>query len=520
MKRSISSVGLLFASVSAIIGSGWLFACYYTSILAGPAALLSWVIGGVGVIIVAFVFAELCSMLPITGSSARIPQFTHGSVVGFIFAWIIWLSYMALMPTEVQAVIQYLAFYFPKLIHHTGGLTHEGYVVATALMLLISCINVYSLRWLMNCNNALTLLKIIIPILISGVIIAAHFSLQHVFHPNHSAFMPLGVRGIFVAISSGGVIFAFNGFKQAAEMAGEAKNPRFALPFAIIGSIVICLIIFLLLQTEFLAALQPQNLVAGWKNMTLTGNNSPLAAVIVQDHFSWLLPFLYVGAILAPLAAAMMYCNSASRSLYGMSKNGYVSKILQQLTPQGNPAWAIAVNFAVGMLMFAPLPGWNNMVTFLSSLMAITYSIGPIALLVLRKQSSDYPRVFRLPFGKVWPVVAFYICNLLIYWSGWHIIFKFEIAVLLGLLLLILHCLKAKNPLDWKQSIWLWVYFIGVGVISYFGNFGGGRGVLHFGIDFVVIAIFSVFVVWLALKCKLPIAQTAAYVKELQAETE
>lgn len=525
MKRSISVSGLLFSSISPIIGSGWLFACYYTANLAGPAAVISWLIGSVSVIIIAFVFAELCVMLPITGSSVRIPQFTHGSVVGFIFAWIIWLAYMSMTPTEVQAVIQYLAFYFPKLIHHAGALTHAGYVVATILMALISFINIYSLRWLMRCNSFLTVLKIIIPTFISIIIIfwcSGSYHAVHLSPFSSSTLMPYGLQGVFAAISSGGIVFAFNGFKQAAEMAGEAKNPRFALPFAIIGSVVGCTVIFLLLQVAFLISLQPHNLVSGWSDLVLARNNSPLASIIDQDNLDWLLPVLYVGAILAPLAAAMMYCSSAARSLYGMSKNGYVSKILQQITLQGNPIWAVVANFVVGMFMFAPLPGWDKMITFLSSLMAITYGIGPIALLALRVQLPNYPRAFRLPFGKAWAVLAFYLCNLYAYWSGWHIIIKFEIAVFIGVVVLFFYHLRAhdEETLGWKQSIWLWVYFVGLGMISYLGSFGGGLGVLPFGVDFVVVAIFSVFIAWLALKYRLPASRTEEYIKALRAETE
>ena len=523
MKRSISKSGLLFASISAIIGSGWLFACYYAATLAGPMALPAWLVGGGAVIFIAFVFAELCVMLPITGSSARIPQFTHGSVVGFIFAWIVWLSYMAMTPTETQAVIQYLAFYFPVLIKSTGGLTHVGYLVAAILMMFISIINIYSLRWLMRCNSFLTVLKIIIPIVVAIAVIHVHFSQHNVIHfftAGKTIFMPLGLQGMFAAIASGGIVFAFNGFKQAAEMAGEAKNPRRAIPFAIIGSVVICTLIFAILQTAFLAALQSQNLLPGWEHMALSGGNSPLAAIIHQDKLTWLLPILYIGAIFAPLAAALMYCSSSSRSLYGMSKNGYIPKIFQKLTHDGNPIWAIVANFAVGMLMFAPLPGWDAMITFLSSLMAITYGIGPIALLVLRYQLPDYPRLFKLPFGKLWAVIAFYFCNLFVYWSGWNIIFKFEIAVGLGVVLLLVYYFKTKKPLGWKHSIWLWVYFVGLGIISYLGNFGGGQGILHFGMDFLVIAIFSVFIAWLALKYRLPASRTEAYIKNLQAETK
>ena len=135
---------------------------------AGPAAIISWLIGGAAVVIIAFVFAELSSMIPITGSSTRIPQYTHGSIVSFIFSWMIWLSYAGLVAAEVQAVIQSTSYYLPSLINASGAasdgnLSTLGYLAAAGLMLIISIINIFSLRWLMKCNNVLTLLKIIIP---------------------------------------------------------------------------------------------------------------------------------------------------------------------------------------------------------------------------------------------------------------------------------------------------------------------------------------------------------------------
>nr|MCH9770186.1 amino acid permease [Gammaproteobacteria bacterium] len=144
VRRSISTLSLLFASVSAILGSGWLFAAYYTSRLAGPASILAWFIGGLLLVVIAFGFAELSSMLPITGSSTRIPQYTHGTIVSFIFSWMIWLSYMTMVPTEVQAVMQYLSYFYANLTHKTGGLTTDGYLVATGFMFILSVINIYS----------------------------------------------------------------------------------------------------------------------------------------------------------------------------------------------------------------------------------------------------------------------------------------------------------------------------------------------------------------------------------------
>ncbi len=503
--RVLSTFSLLFASISAIIGSGWLFSAYYTSTLAGAGSILSWLIGGVGIMIVAFTFAELSAFVPVTGASIRIPRYTHGSMVGFVFAWILWLSYLALTAAEVQAMIQYCNFFFPGLVHLSGGLTGYGYMWASLLMLFITTINLYSLRWLISCNNVLTILKIIIPILIAAAVLWAEFS-QHklTLSAHNEKFLPFGFHGVLAAITSGGIVFAFNGFKQAAEMAGEAANPSRALPRAIVGSVLICLLIFLCLQVAFLSTIHSNLDLTFWKTIHVSGINSPFALILTQTHLTHLLPVLYVGAIIGPFAAGLMYCGSSARSLYAMSCNGSLSPHLQFLTKKGIPIKAIIVNYILAMCLFAPFPGWNSMANFLTSLMALAYATAPICVYTLRKRLGDQERFFKLPYANLWSFVAFYICSLLFYWSGWPIVSKFYIALLIGLGILFFYKMYNKKnrslSLDWKEGAWMWPYFIGMTIISYYGSFNG-KGVIPFGMDFIFVAVLSVFTMWFAGRC-------------------
>lgn len=518
INRSISTFGLLLTSVSAIIGSGWLFSAFYTAKIAGPAASLAWLIGGLFAIIIAFVFAEICSMIPVSGSSVRIPHYTHGSILSFMMAWIIWLSYLALMTTEVQAVLQYISFYITDLVRPDSGLTHKGYLWAGGLMLIVSAINVYSVRWLIRSNSALTVLKIAIPLLIIFIVFKYYFAPAKVFHPVDSSFMPTGWRGVFSALTTGGIVFAFNGFKQAAELAGEAKNPEKSVSFAIIGSVGICLVLFLLLQITFFSSLTVQNLSADWSHLHLSNQNSPLAAILIQDRLQGLLPVLYTAAIIAPLAAALMYCSSASRSLFGMSKNGYIPQFFQKLTPQGNPYWAIIINFAIGMLFFAPLPGWSAMISFLTSLLAITYCVGPICLLTLRHQAPQFNRPMRLPCGQLWAYVAFVICTLLAYWSGWAILSKLIFVFAAGLVTMLIYHARSPMPnaaTQWLASLWLWVYVGGLTLLSYLGG-EGGIAYLSFNAVFVLCLIFCALVMWLAVRFKLSSSETLQNLTDLK----
>lgn len=522
MKRSVSTVTLLLTSVSAILGSGWLFTAFYASKIAGPAALLGWLIAGICIIFVAFVFAELTAMLPVMGTTTRIPQMTHGTIVGFMYSWIIWLSYASLPPTEVQAIIQYVSFYFPILTHPGGALTEQGYILATILMLIIAGINAFSLQWLLRSNTILTIMKILIPATIIVFVCLYFFNPTHIIHPAGSSFFPLGVKGMLSAISAGGMVYAFNGFTQAAELSGAVKNPGRSLPIAIIGSIALTFVIYAGLQVALFLSLKPHHLINGWQNLKLHRSTSPLASILYTDHLTWILPLLFTGAIIGPFAASLIYTNGAAQSLRNKSINGYLPLFLQRLSPRNTPKYAIAINFVLGMCLFAPLPGWNKMMNFLTSLMTITYTIGPICLMALREQAPKQKRPFRLPFGNLWGTLAFYLCTVFSYFNGWDIISKLSIGFLSGLIVLLAYRLlskKAEKPaLSWLPSLWIWPYILGLTFISYLGSFGNGRNILHFGWDLVVLAFFSLGIVYLAHRFKLPAEKTQRYIAELRLE--
>ncbi|MCK9910038.1 amino acid permease, partial [Microbacteriaceae bacterium K1510] len=121
-----------------IMGSGWLFASLYAAQIAGPAAIISWMIGGGVALLLALIYAELGGMLPLAGAIARIPYFSHGSMSGFMAGWLCWIAYVATAPIEVTAVLQYTSNYLPWLTTTVGGnrvLTGHGLAVAIVLLL-------------------------------------------------------------------------------------------------------------------------------------------------------------------------------------------------------------------------------------------------------------------------------------------------------------------------------------------------------------------------------------------------
>src|SRR5690348_3850848 len=223
LKREIGLIGLLWASVGSIIGSGWLFGAQKGLMAAGPAAIISWVIGGVAILILALVHAELGGMYPVSGGTARFPHYAFGGVAGASFGWFSWLQAATVAPIEVSAMLTYAQHYsFANswLDPKTGVLTGSGIVVAVILMAILTAINFLGVKKLAATNSAATWWKVAIPLLTIFVLAFANF------HPSNfnagGGWSPEGIKGILGAVSTSGIIFSYLGFEQADQLAGES----------------------------------------------------------------------------------------------------------------------------------------------------------------------------------------------------------------------------------------------------------------------------------------------------------
>lgn len=507
LSRRISPIALFMLSMNAIIGSGWLFAPLYAAKIAGPAAIVSWVIGGLAAILIAFTFAELSTMLPVAGGTARIPQLSHGAFVSFILSWIAWVSSLMMTPIEVQAVLQYASLFFPSLMHIVDGvpkLTLWGYVWAAVLMIMLCVVNIVSYRGLMRFNFILFVFKFSVIILTIFAIINARFNPSNFDGLLTATTTSYGWQAILSAVATGGIVLAFNGFKSGVELAGETKKLKIAIPLSTAGAVFGCLLLYLGLQVAFIGALDPALLSNGWQNLNFTGDIGPFVGLAAGLGLVILLKLLYANSIVSPLGAGLIYVTSTARILYAMSKIGYVPKFLSYLNHQRFPIWAIVANFLFGMLSFLPLPGWQAMVNFLVSAMVITYAMGPISLMCLRITLPEEKRPFRLPAARTLCLLAFYCCNLFSYWTGWDTISKLAIVLFTGLALFTIAYLRESIKVEkseLKSAFWVIPYLLGLVLISYLGSFGG-KNIIPFGWDFLVIAIFSTIILIVAVKCR------------------
>jgi amino acid transporter len=542
LRRDIGMVGLMFTSVGSIIGSGWLFGALSASIIAGPAALISWILGGAAVILLALIHAELGGMYPVAGGSARFPHYAFGSMIGFAAGWFAFLGAVTTAPIEVEAALQYASNYISGLTTVSGSvvvLTVLGYVVAGVLMLIFSAINIMGVKWLAETNKVAVWWKITIPLLTVIVLLVSSFH-----SGNFSAgggFMPFGWKGVFSAIATGGVIFAYLGFEQAIQLGAESQNPKRNIPLAVIGSMILGVILYIALQVAFTAALDPTKLTHGWSAVSFTGKNAvlfgPFAGLATALSLGWLAFLLYTDAIISPGGTGLLYVGTSSRLTFALARNRYIPNFFAYLSDRSVPVFAIAFSFLCGMIIFLPFPGWQQLVGFITSATVIAYAMAPLAMGALRLQEPNRERPFRLPGGPILAPLGFIVANEIILFSGWTVVWKLIAAIIIGFILLgISYAIsppERRPSLDWAHAVWLWPYLVGLVVVSYLSSFdihkqsvvpliglNGPRNVLPFGWDILVMAIFSLAIYLLAIRVRLPSERVEEYVGDLTAEAE
>jgi len=270
LHRSVGFFGLTFISLGSIIGSGWLLGALNAAQQAGPASVLSWILGGAMLTLLALCYAELGATYPVAGASARFPYYSHGPIVGFTAGWAAWLQAVFIAPIEVLAAITYVNsvswvnMHFNminKIGPQAGLLNGAGLAVAVVLMIIFTALNLGGAKFLSDSNILIVLWKTAVPVLAVVVVASLQFKPEN-FHAG-GGFLPFGFHGVFAALT-GGVVFSMQGFEQAVQLAGEARNPKRDLSRAILTAMITGAVLYSALQVVMIGGLNPAHILHGW----------------------------------------------------------------------------------------------------------------------------------------------------------------------------------------------------------------------------------------------------------------
>ncbi len=294
--------------------------------MAGPAAILSWAIGGVFVLFIAMSYAELSGMLPRTGAIVRYPQLSHGSYTGWVIGWTCWLSAVSVPAIEAEAVVTYVGGKFPSAgFEHTSHgvqvLSGWGIGFGVGLMALFFALSYFGIRLLGEWNRWFTWWKLLIPI--------ATFCM------------------LFVVFRA------------------DRRGPLHALEIGFVGA-----------TNWGRAGIH----LGGWA--ALTGSRwgaTPLYSALQASGIGALLTFsslLLWDAGISPSGTGWIYLGTGTRTACGLGVNGYRPRALQRHSRFGIPWVSLIVSFAVGCVFFIPAPSWYKLVGFITSTTALAYIMG------------------------------------------------------------------------------------------------------------------------------------------------
>jgi amino acid transporter len=381
-------------------------------------------------------------------------------------------------------------------------------------MALFTALNFMAMRLFNKVNAGITWWKIAIPVI---AIIVLLFKFKGSNFTAGGGFMPYGIKALFAAIPSAGIVFSYLGFEQADQLAAEIKNPQKNLPRAILLATFIGIIIYCMLQVVFIGAIPHSQIAHGFAKISdpniLAGPFAGLAGLV---GLGFLASVLRLDAFISPFGTGLIYQTSTSRVGYGLGRNRYFPQVFTKVDARGVPWVSLIVAFVAGLFFLLPFPSWHALVGLVTGASVLMYAGAPLAMGAFRRQVPDAERPYRVPGGEVVSPLAFIIANMLIYWSGFEVVWKLGVVIVIGYVAIAI-CMsfdQNRPPLDWKSAQWLPFYLIGLGIISWQGQYAGGAvkpplntNHIPFWWDMVVVAAFSLVIYFWAMASRLPKAE-------------
>jgi amino acid transporter len=476
-KKQLGLIDLTFIGLGAVFGSGWLFSASYVADIAGPAGIVSWLIGGAAVLLLGLVYCELGAALPHSGGVVRYPVYSHGALLGYLMGLITLIAFSSLIAIEVTACRQYASAWFPQLTQvGSQSPTLLGWFVQLALLVIFFLLNYYSVRTFARANNLVSIFKFVVPLTV--IVVLLWF-----FHSgNFTAygFAPFGFAGIAGAVSAGGIIFAYLGLTPIVSVAGEVRNPQRVIPIALILSVVLSTGIYLLLQIAFLGSVPATMVAHGWKGIDKLFA-LPFHDIALALGVGWLSFLVVCDAVISPSGCGNIYMNATPRVVYGWARGGTFFQVFTKVDAKsGIPRPALWLTLALSIFWTLPFPSWSAMINVVSAALVLSYAVAPVTTAALRRNAPDMPRPFRVRGFAVLGPLSFSVAALIVYWSGWG-----TVSWLLGLQIVLYAVYVAytawrrtrRDELarDVRASLWLMGFYALMLIASWLGTFGGTR---------------------------------------------
>lgn len=437
LKRALGPLNLVSLGIGAIIGAGiFVLTGQAAAANAGPAIVLSFVLAGVACAFAGLCYAEFASLIPIAGSA-----YTYGyATLGELFAWIIgwdlvleyafgaatvaagWAGYFVsfLQDRGIHIPPELIGTYGQKFALYQGrwtdvttlpaGVNLSGLDVRTALFNLVAFLIIAVVTFVLvigikesaNLNTAIVIVKVCIVVLF--IVIAAVYLIKnpgiaaanwHPFIPaNEGEYGKFGFSGI--ATGAAVVFFAYIGFDAVSTAAQEAKNPQKDMPIGILGSLVICTILYILVA----------GLLTGMVSYTKLGVPDPVAVGIDVAGLSWGSFLVKIGAIFGLATVMLVMLLGQSRVFYSMSRDGLLWKWASAIHPRFRTPWISNIIMGFFVAIFGAVIPIADLSKLVSIGTLLAFVIVCAGVWVLRVRRPDLERPFKTPWVPIVPILG------------------------------------------------------------------------------------------------------------------
>src|SRR5438094_7639834 len=431
LKRALGATNLTALGIGAIIGTGiFVLTGTVAAVNAGPAVVLSFVLAGVASIFAALCYSEFASLVPMAGSAYTYGYATLGELFAWIIGWDLVLEYALGAVTVaigwsgyVVSFLKDIGINVPCTLSAARGLpvqcadgttaTAIFNLPAVIIIAIVTTLLVIGIKESANVNNVIVFVKVAVVVLF--IIGAAHAVNPANWHP----FMPpnTGTRGEFgwtgVMTGAGIGFFAYIGFDAVSTAAQEAKNPQKDMPTGIIGSLLICTVLYILVSV----------IATGVMSNKALHVPDPIAVAADRAGLGWMSSLIKLGAIAGLSSVILVMLLGQSRVFWSMSRDGLLPQFVNKIHPKFQTPYITSIITGIGVAFVSALLTVREAGSLVSIGTLLAFVIVSIGVLVLRIREPALPRAFKTPW--VWfvaPAGAFSALYLMasLPWHTWE----------------------------------------------------------------------------------------------------
>ena len=455
LKKALGPIDVTALGIGAIIGAG-IFATIGTAAAgdatrpgAGPALILSFIVTGIACGFAALCYAEFAAMIPVSGSAYTYAYATLGELVAWIIGWdliieyavgnvavaISWGNYFKTLVAGFGIVIPdwlstdyRTAARIPGLFEsapHIFGVPIVFNVLAFAIVALITIVLVIGIRESAMANTTMVLLKLCV--LGFFVLVGWSYVRAENFHP----FMPNGWAGVQTGAAI--VFFAYIGFDAVSTVAEETRNPRRDLPIGIIGSLIICTIIYIVVAAVFTGII-PYDVL---KQKLATEQAEPLTMALQYANIGrWANLFVGIvafGSVVAHTAVLLVFQLGQPRIFFSMARDGLLPPSFAKVHPRFRTPYVTTILTGVAVALCAMFTSIDEMVDLTNIGTLFAFILVCIGILILRKRDPNRPRTFKTPLVPFVPILGVISCLYLMLGLPWITWIRFGLWLVVGM---------------------------------------------------------------------------------------